>query len=100
MLNAASDMLETYQVLISTLVTEKSTFLRAAPLNKFTFRVPVAATKTQVRKAVEDAFGVKVVSVATQRCKELAVRYRFNRGLTAEWKKAIVTINKEQTLPV
>ena len=100
MSNAASDMLETYEVLLSTLVTEKSTFHRTAPLNKFTFRVPVAATKTQIRQAIQDAFGVKVVSVATQRYKELAARYRFHRGFTAEWKKAIVTINKEQTLPV
>jgi len=99
-MNAASEMLETYQVLMSTLVTEKSIFHRTAPLNKFTFRVPVAATKTQIRKAVQDAFGVKVVFVATQRYKELAARYRFHRGYTAEWKKAIVTINKEQTLPV
>ena len=100
MLNAASEKLESYQVLMSTLVTEKSTFHRAAPLNKFTFRVPVAATKTQIRQAVHDAFGVKVVSVATQRYKELAARYRFHRGFTAEWKKAIVTIDNEQTLPV
>ena len=100
MMNAASEMLETYQVLMSTLVTEKSTYHRTAPLNKFTFRVPVAATKNQIRKAVQDAFGVKVISVATQRYKELAARYRFHKGFTAEWKKAIVTIHKEQTLPV
>ena len=100
MMNAASEMLETYQVLMSTLVTEKSTFHRTAPLNKFTFRVPVAATKTQIRKAVQDAFGVKVIAVATQRYKELAARYRFHQGFTAEWKKAIVTVHKDQTLPV
>lgn len=99
-MNAASEMLETYQVLMSTLVTEKSTFHRTAPLNKFTFRVPVAATKTQIRKAVQDAFGVRVIAVATQRYKELAARYRFHKGFTAEWKKAIVTVHKDQTLPV
>lgn len=99
-MSAASDNLQTYQVLLSTLVTEKSTFHRTAPLNKFTFRVPVAATKTLIRKAVQDAFGVKVTAVATQRHKELAARFRFHKGFTAEWKKAIVTIDKEQTLPV
>ncbi len=99
-MNAASEMLKNYQVLISTLVTEKSTYHRTAPLNKFTFRVPVAATKIQIRMAVQDAFGVKVVSVATQRYKELAARYRFHKGFTAEWKKAIVTVAKDQTLPV
>lgn len=99
-MSAASDNLQTYQVLLSTLVTEKSTFHRTAPLNKFTFKVPVAATKTLIRKAVQDAFGVKVVAVATQRHKEQAARFRFHKGFTAEWKKAIVTIDKEQTLPV
>lgn len=99
-MNAASSMLKSHQVLISTLVTEKSTFHRTAPLNKFTFRVPVAATKIQIREAVQEAFGVKVVSVATQRYKELVARYRFHKGFTAEWKKAIVTVAKDQVLPV
>ncbi len=98
-MGAASDMLKNYQVLLSSLVTEKSTFQKNS-LNKFSFRVPVAATKTLIRQAVQDAFGVKVVSVATQRHKEIAARYRFHRGYTAEWKKAIVTIDKDQTLPV
>lgn len=91
--------LEIYQVLMSTLVTEKSTFQKTS-LNKFSFRVPVAATKTMIRQAVQEAFGVKVVSVATQIHKERATRYRFHRGFTAPKKKAIVTIDKEQTLPV
>jgi large subunit ribosomal protein L23 len=98
-MSVASNMLETYQVLLSSLVTEKSTFQRAS-LNKFSFRVPVASTKTLIRKAVQEAFGVKVESVATQRHKETAARYRFHRGYTAEWKKAIVTVDKDQTLPV
>lgn len=98
-MSAASDMLKTYQVLMSSLVTEKSTFQKAA-LNQFSFQVPVAATKTLIRKAVQDAFGVKVVSVNTQRHKECAARFRFHRGFTAEWKKAIVTVDKQQTLPV
>lgn len=98
-MGSASEMLETYQVLLNSLVTEKSTFQKSL-LNKFSFRVPVAANKTLIRRAVQDAFGVKVESVATQRYKEIAARYRFHRGYTAEWKKAIVTVNKEQTLPV
>lgn len=98
-MSAASDMLETYQVLMSSLVTEKSTFQKAS-LNQFSFQVPVAATKTLIRKAVQDAFGVKVMSVNTQRHKERAARFRFHRGFTAEWKKAIVTVDKQQTLPV
>ena len=91
--------LETYQVLLSTLVTEKSTFHRNE-LNKFSFRVPVAASKDLIKRAVQEAFSVHVVSVATQIHKERARRYRFHRGYTAPWKKAIVTVGKEETLPV
>lgn len=98
-MSAAGSQLETYQVLMSTLVTEKTTFHKNE-LNKFSFRVPVAATKPLIRKAVQEAFGVKVLSVATQIHKERTARFRFHRGFTSPWKKAIVTIDKEQTLPV
>lgn len=93
-------VLQVHQVILGVLVTEKSTFHRSAPLNKFTFRVPVAATKILIRKAVQEAFGVRVVAVATQRYKECSARFRNHKGYTAEWKKAIVTIDREQTIPV
>jgi large subunit ribosomal protein L23 len=91
--------LETYQVLLSTLVTEKSTHQRAK-LNKFSFRVPVAATKPLIKRAVHEAFGVRVTSVTTQYVKERSRRYRTHLGQTSCWKKAVVTLPKEETLPV
>lgn len=91
--------LQTYQVLLSSLVTEKSIFQRNE-LNKFSFRVPVAATKDLIRLAVQEAFGVRPVAVDTQIHKERARRFRFHRGYTTAWKKAIVTLSKEDTLPV
>lgn len=93
------NQLECHQVLLDTVVTEKSTQQRGE-LNKFTFRVPVAATKDMIKAAIIQAFGVKPVAVATQRYKELACRYKFHRGYSSEWKKAIVTISSEETLPV
>lgn len=91
--------LETYQVLLGALVTEKSTQQRAEQ-NKFTFRVPVSATKSMIKLAVYEAFGVKPVSVSTQIYKECAVRYKFHRGYSSASKKAIVTVGKDETLPV
>ncbi len=91
--------LETYQVLLGTLVTEKSTYQRAR-LNKFSFRVPVTATKPLIKRAVQEAFGVKVISVTTQYVKEASRRYRTHRGKTSCWKKAVVTLPKDETLPV
>ncbi len=90
--------LEIYQVLLSNLVTEKSTFQKAK-LNQFSFRVPVAATKELVRKAVQEAFGVRVDAVRTQLYKELPKRFRVQKGWLPAWKKAIVTIHKDETLP-
>lgn len=91
--------LECYQVLLKTVVTEKSTEQRES-LNKFTFKVPVAATKDMIRAAIFEAFGVRPTAVATQRYKEVARRYKFHRGYSSEWKKAIVTIANQETLPV
>lgn len=93
-------VLQIHQVILGVLVTEKSTFHRSAPMNKYTFRVPVAATKILIRKAVQEAFDVRVVAVATQRYKECSARFRQHRGYTAEWKKAIVTIDREHAIPV
>ncbi len=91
--------LEIYQVLLGVLVTEKSTQQRLIQ-NQFTFRVPVCATKSDIRLAVLEAFGVKVASVSTQLHKECAVRYKSHHGYSRAWKKAIVTVNKNETLPV
>jgi large subunit ribosomal protein L23 len=96
---SGSRVIELHQALLGVLVTEKSTQQRS-DLNQFTFRVPVAATKTVISEAVFEAFGVRPVSVATQRYKEVARRYKFHRGYGAEWKKAIVTIAANETLPV
>lgn len=95
-----NNMLQIHEVLLGTLVTEKSTFHRSTNLNKYTFRVPVAATKALIRNAVQGAFDVRVTSVATQRYKERSVKFKSHRGYTAEWKKAIVTVDKDQSIPV
>lgn len=91
--------LDTYQILLSSLVTEKSTFQKDK-LNQFSFRVPVAATKDLIRKAVHEAFGVRVEAVRTQTYKELPKRFRVQKGWLPAWKKAIVKIHKEETLPL
>lgn len=90
---------EPYQLLLSVIVTEKTTQQKNQH-NKYTFKVPVAATKTDIADVVFKSFGVRPVSVDTQRYKEVARRYKFSRGYSKEWKKAIVTISKQETLPL
>lgn len=57
--------MEARDILIRPIVTEKSTALMEQ--GKYTFRVPLAATKIQIRQAVEQIFKVKVQAVNTMR---------------------------------
>ncbi|MEM6331384.1 MAG: 50S ribosomal protein L23, partial [Planctomycetota bacterium] len=51
-----------------------------------------------VRRAVEALFDVKVVKVATQNRRGKPRRTRFRVGRTADWKKAIVTLDEEHRI--
>ena len=84
-------------VLISPHVTEK-TSLAMQEGNQYVFRVRRDATKTDVRKAVELMFEVKVQKV--QVLNEPGKRRRFGRitGRTQDWKKAYVRLAQGQTI--
>lgn len=83
--------LEPHQVIVKPSVTEKAMYL-ATELNQYTFRVNPAASKVDIKKAVETLYDVSVSGVSTQSCKGKARRYRFRQGRTKDWKKAIVTL--------
>lgn len=61
---------------------------------KYTFLVDVRANKYQIRKAVEEVFGVKVKSVNTLRQQGKLKRQGRFVGRTPETKKAFVTLTK------
>ena len=82
-----------YDVIIKPIITEKSSF--DAAMGKYTFQVAKDATKTDVRKAVEQLFEVKVVSVNTVNYDGKKKRQRYVEGTTASFKKAVVTIDTE-----
>ncbi len=85
--------LEPHQVIIKPVVTEKGVFQSQA-LNQYTFQVNPAATKTDIRNAVESLFEVKVArgGISTQNRKGKPRRYKFTWGRTKDWKKAIITL--------
>lgn len=89
--------LESHQVILRPLVTEKGV-QSAEDLNQYTFEIAPAATKLDVRRAVEELYDVKVASVKTQTRKGKARRYRFRNGMTRNWKKAIVTLAEDQKI--
>ncbi|HZT81498.1 MAG TPA: 50S ribosomal protein L23, partial [Gemmataceae bacterium] len=56
------------------------------------------ATKTQIRHAVEELFGVRVEKVRTQNRLGKHRRYRFRQGRLPNWKKAIVKLHPEDKI--
>ncbi len=77
------------------IVTEKTTDLREH-VNRYVFEVDVRANKTQIRKAVEKMFNVRVKDVRTAivRGKRSVMMNRAGRfeGYRPNWKKAYVTL--------
>ncbi len=80
-----------YQVIKGPLITEKTHALKEAG-NKVTLKVAVDANKIEIRKAVEEIFKVKVLSVNTIRLKGKKKRLGRTEGVRPDWKKAIVTL--------
>jgi large subunit ribosomal protein L23 len=79
-----------YDTIIKPVITEKATLL--SEHNKVVFRVPLEATKDEVKQAVEKLFNVKVGSVNTIRHKGKTKRFRGVEGKRSDTKKAIVTL--------
>lgn len=86
--------LESHQVLLKPLVTEKGMH-RSERHRQYTFQINTLATKDDVRRAVEELFDVKVSKVRTQNRQGKTRRFRFRQGKTNQWKKAIVTLRDE-----
>jgi len=84
-------------VLIAPHVTEKTSFAMQNS-NQYTFRVRRAATKTDVKQAVELMFDVKVQGV--QVVNEPGKQRRFGKtiGRTQDWKKAYVRLVSGQAI--
>jgi large subunit ribosomal protein L23 len=86
-----------WDVLKSPVVTEKSVLLKESTSDEesgqvLTFRVDRKAGKDDIRKAVEEIFGVKVAKVHTINYKGKMKRQGRYEGRRAAWKKAYVTL--------
>ncbi len=77
-------------IIIAPVITEKSMAARNA--NVYTFKVIKSATKEDIKKAVEQAFKVSVVSVNTLNTKSKKRRVGKYSGRTKTYKKAMVTL--------
>ncbi|MBI2362427.1 MAG: 50S ribosomal protein L23 [Elusimicrobia bacterium] len=72
-------------------MTERSTALKEQ-FNQYVFEVSPASSKTDVKKAVEELFKVKVESVRTMNVRGKFRRFGRGGGFKSDWKKAIVRL--------
>ena len=87
-----------YDTLLSPIITEKSTLV--AEENKIIFRVPLTATKPDIKEAVENLFKVDVTKVNTILVKGKTKRFRGQLGRRSDFKKAIVTLKDGQSVDI
>lgn len=85
-------------VIIAPVITEKSMANRQN--NVYTFKVAKDATKTEIKKAVEEAFKVEVLNVNTLNTKSKRRRVGRYTGKTKTYKKAIVTLKSGSSIEI
>ncbi len=85
------------QVILKPLITEKSAVMKEY-LNKVVFEVARDANKVEIKKAVEDAFGVTVEGVNVINMKGKVKRLGRHLGKRRDWKKAIVTLSEDSSI--
>jgi len=87
-----------YDVILAPVITEKATNITGN--NQYTFKVPLDATKPEVKAAVEGLFAVTVKAVNTVVQKGKTKRFRGIAGRRPDTKKAVVTLAEGQRIDV
>ena len=87
-----------YDIIKSPAITEKGTLV--SEQNQVVFNVSRTATKPEIKKAVEGLFGVKVKAVNTLIRKGKLRRFKGQKALLKDVKKAYVTLEEGQRLDV
>jgi large subunit ribosomal protein L23 len=78
-------------------LTEKSTYAMNEE-NRYTFEVDRRATKTQIKDAVEQIYGVRVIGVNTSVTQGRGRRLRYGYVSGGETKKAVVRLQEGQVI--
>lgn len=86
-------MLSSYDIIKKPVITEKSMSVMAD--KKYTFIVDIHANKVQIKRAVEEVFGVKVEEVNTARIMGKMKRVGVHTGKRSDYKKAVVTLTAD-----
>ena len=83
-----------YDIILRPIITEQS--MEQTEIKKYAFEVAPDANKIEIKKAVEEIFGVKVEKVNTLRTQgKLRRQGRYPEGRTAEVKKAVIRLTAD-----
>ena len=85
--------MNSYDIIIKPVLSEKS--YDGISYKRYTFKVHPSANKNQIKKAVEEVFGVKVARVNTLNMTGKLKRMGRNEGRRASYKKAIVQLTAD-----
>lgn len=85
--------MNSYDIIKRPVLTEKS--YAGIPAKTYTFEVMKSANKVEIKRAVEEIFGVKVESVTTAIIKGKLKRQGRTQGHTPDWKKATVRLTAD-----
>ncbi|HHB77883.1 MAG TPA: 50S ribosomal protein L23 [Saprospiraceae bacterium] len=91
------------RILIKPVITEKSELLSSSN-NQYSFVVDKKANKIEIKKAIENKYGVTVESVSTMivpgKSKTRATRSGYVKGRTSSFKKAIISVAEGEELNI
>ncbi len=90
--------LKAYDIILSPVITEKST--ASSEANQVIFKVARGATKPEIKQAVEQLFSVKVKAVNTLVRKGKKKAFRGRVALLSDTKRAIVTLEEGHSIDV
>ena len=85
--------MKAYDIIIKPILSEKS--YADIANKKYTFKVAKSANKVEIKKAIEEIFGVKVKSVNTANIDGKLKRQGKTQGYTSDYKKAYVTLTED-----
>ncbi|THB66866.1 MAG: 50S ribosomal protein L23 [Gammaproteobacteria bacterium] len=86
-----------YKVILGPHVSEKTT-IAEGNANQYSVKVTVDATKSEIKRAMEQLFEVTVLAVNTVKVKGKEKRFGRMIGRRKDWKKAYVTLAEGQSI--
>ena len=85
--------MKNYDIIIRPILSEKT--YAGIQEKKYAFEVAKNSNKVEIKKAIEEIFGVKVKSVNTVNCNGKLKRQGKTQGYTSDYKKAYVTLTAD-----